>query len=71
MTELRCECCEKTGFIVSIEQVWEAYPMSLDADGCIAYDQPKNIAADVEVIICQNCDTEYGTDPEAVARLAV
>ena len=71
MTELKCEACETTGFIVSIEKVWEAYPMSLDTDGCVAYDTPKFIDGSIEVIICQNCDTEYGHDPEAVRRLAV
>ena len=68
MSEFICSACNKSGFIVSVEIITEAFPCGPDGKGGIEYDgtNGKVWHAEREHFQCRNCDTNF-TEAQVLA----
>jgi len=59
--QLKCECCGKTGYIVSVEIITEAFPVYVNSSKEIECDgsNGKVWHSEREHYMCLNCDTIY------------
>jgi len=70
--ELKCSECGVSGQIGSIELVVERYGMYVSDDGLITYESyPVSIHSEVEGIVCNHCNYDFGTDLERIEELIV
>jgi hypothetical protein len=68
LSEFICSKCNKSGFIVSVEVITEAFPCGPDGKGGIEYD---GMGGEVRYSTrshfeCRNCDTNY-TESQVLA----